>query len=284
MAVVTPLEGGVGARVTDVDLSRPLSPEEQEELVEAWRTHHVLVFPGQDLAVEDQVRFAEYFGPLGELAGAKDKAGPERHVMHIANREVDGKKGNLPDGEMYFHFDQCYLEAPVAGCFLYGIEIPSKGGNTLFADTVQAFATLPSDLQQRLLGLDALNVYDYLAQPTTRGAISNPDAARYVHPAVTFIPETGERALFVNRLMTDSLVGLDRDESEALLEQTFDHAEQRRFVYEHVWSKGDLVLWDNRTTMHARTDFDPREARVLRRISTLGSKPVAAREAAAATR
>jgi taurine dioxygenase len=174
---------------------------------------------------------------------------------------------------MYFHSDQCYVERPIKGTTLYAIELPRQGGNTLFANMYLAYETLPAEAQQRIAGLKAMNVYDYANNPTMRGATIREGVPHYAHPVVRTHPDTGRKALFVNRLMTDHILDMPREESDELLAFLFDHQEQRRFVYEHVWSVGDLLLWDNRCSLHARTDFDPRERRLLRRVAIRGEKP-----------
>jgi taurine dioxygenase len=175
---------------------------------------------------------------------------------------------------MYFHSDQCYVERPIKATTLYAIELPRQGGNTLFANTYLAYETLPADVQRQIAGLKAMNVYDYDNNPTTRGSTIREGVPHYAHPIVRTHPDTGRKALFVNRLMTDHILDMPRAESDRLLGLLFDHQEHRRFVYEHVWSPGDLMLWDNRCSLHARTDFDPSERRLLRRVAILGEKPI----------
>jgi taurine dioxygenase len=136
----------------------------------------------------------------------------------------------------------------------------------------RAYDTLSPDMQAQLAGKRAWNVYDYAANPTKRGSIAA-DALRFAHPVVRTHPATRRKALYVNRLMTESIVGMPSEESDRLLASLFAHAEQRQFVYEHLWRPGDVILWDNRCTLHARTDFDASERRKLRRVAVLGDVP-----------
>jgi taurine dioxygenase len=201
----------------------------------------------------------------------------QRHpaVMLISNIREDGKPiGALPDGEMQFHTDQCHQERPAMASMLYAIEVPKTGGNTLFANAYSAYETLPDAIKRRIEGRRALNAYDYDKAATQRGEKVRDDAPSYAHPVVRTHPATGRKALYVNRLMTRRIEGLPPSESEELLTFLFDHQEQSEFIYEHVWRPGDLVMWDNRCTLHARTDFGPRERRLLRRVTILGEKPV----------
>ena len=157
---------------------------------------------------------------------------------------------------------------------LYAIEIPRVGGNTLFANAYRAYETLPADIKQRIDGARALNAYDYDTGATVRSTKVASDAPSFVHPVVRSHPATGRKALYVNRLMTRRIEGLPPKQSEELLNILFDHQERREFIYEHVWRPGDLLMWDNRCTLHARTDFSADERRLLRRVTILGEKPV----------
>jgi taurine dioxygenase len=195
--------------------------------------------------------------------------------MLISNIREDGKPiGALPDGEMHFHTDQCHQERPAMASMLYAIEVPSVGGNTLFANGYKAYETLPAEVKRRINGRKALNAYDYDNASMKRGTRLAEGVPSCVHPVVRTHPATGRKALYVNRLMTVRIEGLPEEESDVLLELLFAHQEQRQFVYEHVWRPGDLLMWDNRCTLHARTDFSANERRLMRRVTILGEKPV----------
>jgi taurine dioxygenase len=272
---IRPLAPGIGAEIVGLDLSRPMPDAVFGEVERAWHRHNVLLFRGQSLTEEQEVAFGARFGPLAQRIN-KVPTGHVTHpsVMLISNVRENGELiGALPDGEMYFHSDQCYVERPSMAALLFAIEIPSKGGNTLFANGYLAYETLPEAMKTRLAGLTALNVYDYENAATTGGEISE-SAPRYAHPIVRTHPATGRKTLFVNRLMTREIVGLPKEESQRLLAFLFDHQEQPEFIYEHVWRPGDLLIWDNRCTLHARSDFDASERRLLRRVAILGEKPV----------
>ena len=269
-----PLSPAIGAEIVGVDLRAPLEDAQFEATLEAWHQSCVLLFRKQHLETEHQLRFAGRFGELSKVINNHSKNSGHPSVMLVSNIRKDGQLiGGLPDGEMYFHSDQCYVERPIKATTLYAIELPRQGGNTLFANMYLAYETLPADVQRQIAGLKAMNVYDYDNNPTVRGSIIREGVPHYTHPIVRTHPETRRKALFVNRLMTDHILDMPRDESDQLLGLLFDHQEQRRFVYEHVWSPGDLLLWDNRCSLHARTDFDPGERRLLRRVAILGEKP-----------
>jgi len=195
--------------------------------------------------------------------------------MYVSNIRENGKLiGSLPDGEMHFHSDQCHTEQPAMATMLYAMEIPSQGGDTLFANMYQAYETLAPELKSKLEGLKAENVYDYNAESLMRrGSKIREGVQHCAHPVFRTHPVTRRKALYVNRLMTDHIVGLPAGESETILLRLFDHAEQPGIVYTHRWRVGDLILWDNRCTQHARTDFDASERRKLRRITVRGERP-----------
>ncbi|MGC2778007.1 MAG: TauD/TfdA family dioxygenase [Bradyrhizobium sp.] len=264
----------LGAEIIGVDLSRRLDDALFSHIRDAWYQHLILLFRDQKLSEEDEVQFAERFGPLARIHTAQFVS---RHpaVMLISNIREDGKPiGALPDGEMQFHSDQCYQEKPAAGSMLYAIEVPSTGGDTLFANAYLAYETLPDSIKRRLEGKRALNAYDYDSSATKRGGEVASGAPAYAHPAVRTHPATGRKALYVNRLMTRRIEGLPAEESEELLEFLFNHQERPEFVHAHVWRPGDLLMWDNRCALHARTDFSAGERRLLRRVTILGEKPV----------
>lgn len=268
-----PLSAALGLEVLGVDLREPLPPPRIAQLREAWYEGLILLLRGQTLTEEDEVRFAECFGPPAKTINVNN-TGKHPAVMLISNIRKDGKPiGALPDGEMQFHTDQCYIEKPAAASMLYAIEVPSVGGNTLFANAYLAYETLPAEIKRRIDGRKAINAYDYENASTFRGTRLREGVPHYSHPVVRTHPATGRKALYVNRLMTIAIEGLPEAESDELLNLLFDHQEQRRFVYEHVWRVGDILMWDNRCTLHARTDFPSAERRLMRRVTILGEKP-----------
>lgn len=271
---IRPLSPALGAEIVGVDLSRKLDDATASRILDAWHEYLVLLVRNQDLTEEDEVRFAETFG---EPARIHTPQFVRTHpaVMLISNIREDGKLiGALPDGEMHFHTDQCHQERPAKASMLYSIEVPSKGGNTLFANGYKAYETLPEEIKRRIEGRRALNAYDYDRASTKRGTKLAEGVPHYAHPVVRTHPATGRKALYVNRLMTVKIEGLPQDESDELLNFLFDHQERREFVYEHVWRPGELLMWDNRCTLHARTDFSADERRLMRRVTILGEKPV----------
>lgn len=270
---IRPLSPVLGAEVVGIDLRETLDEATTKEIADAWGKHQVLLFRDQDMSVDDQRRFVRIFGDIQPPRSRVDER-KQPDIMYVANVTVDGEKGDLPDGEMQFHADQCYFETPTKGAVLYALEIPSKGGNTLFSSTYRAYELLPQKLKDRIAGLQAVFTYDAYGNPYKRAQISE-DSPHFTHPMVIKHPTTGRPSLFVNRLMTSSIVGMPRAESEPLLEELFQYVERPDNVYEHVWRVGDALIWDNLATLHARTDFDPKERRALRRTAIRGIRPQA---------
>ncbi|HXQ52281.1 MAG TPA: TauD/TfdA family dioxygenase [Stellaceae bacterium] len=272
---VIPLTRHIGAQIEGIDLRRAADAETIAELRRIWLDAVVLVFRGQDLSQEDLLGVTGYFGRIGALARPKEFRPPGYgrlldDVMLISNIRENGEPiGSLPDGEMMFHHDMLHAKVPHKGTCLYSVEVPSSGGNTLFANCTTAYDTMPAALRQRLEGRKAFHHYNYGSVQKGDGK-GTPAFAESVHPVFRTHEDTGRKAVYVNRLMTERIVDLPQDESDRLLAQTFDHAENREWVYEHEWRPGDLLVWDNRCSMHARTDFSSAERRLLLRTTIEG--------------
>jgi taurine dioxygenase len=268
---VKPLSPALGAEIVGVDLSQPLDQATVAAIKAAWTEHLVLLFRGQRLSEDDQVRFARHFGELQQRPRPKDLRAEAKvknpEVMLVSNIRENGKLiGSLPDGEMQFHSDMCYIPTPPKGTFLYAIEIPSQGGDTLFLNMYKAYEALAPEMKARLEDQTAVNVFLY---GSTSREGNKPDFNVHPHashPIVRVHPESGRPGLYINRLMTWNIEGMEEGESKALLDRLFDHIEQPQFIYAHKWRVGDLILWDNRCTLHARTDFSDKERRLLRRV------------------
>ena len=270
---VEPISEALGAEVKGLDLKKGLDAPTIEELRGAWLDHELLFVRGQDLSDGEHAKFCAYFGEI-QVERTAPESESEEHpgMLFVSNFKEDAI---LPGGDMWFHSDQCYYDLPVSATSLYALEVPSSGGNTLFCDCYKPYETLPEDIKRKLDGRRAMNVYDYHSNnryyKTTGRTEGAPGA---VHPVVRTHPETGRKSLFINRLMTDYILDMDEKESTDLLEMLFDHIEKPENIYEHAWRPGDVAIWDNRCTLHARTDYDQSERRLLRRYAVVGDKPV----------
>lgn len=271
---VRKLSESLGALISGVDLKGELDDDTVAAIRQAWLDHIVLVFPGQQLSEADQERFGRTLGELQEVRTGQAIGEGHPAMMLITNVRDTGAPTVLEEGDMQYHYDQCYYEYPSEATILYAMEVPAIGGNTLFANCYDAYETLADDIKRRIDGRMALNVYDYAANPTHRGADINWDAPHWVHPVVRTHPENGRKALYISRLMTFRIEDMDADESDELLAYLFDHMERPEFVYEHKWRIDDLLVWDNRCSVHARAYFDPAHRRMMRRLTTKGATPV----------
>ena len=276
---IKPLSNACGAEIIGVDLAKPISPEVAAEINRAWLDHCVLVVRGQELAEIDHVNFAEAFGPVGynlRPDTLRNDAMKERHpsVVFVSNIVENGEQiGTLPDGEMMFHTDTGYDQNPHKATTLYAIEIPSEGGNTIFSNQYSVYDALSEQLKGLLEGRNAQHAYEFGVMIKNKEKFDGPEVRTAVHPVFRPHSETKKLTVYVNELMTESIEGLSDAESRAALDEIFALQKEKRFCYEHVWQKRDLVMWDNRCTLHARTDFPRNERRLLRRVTIQDAAP-----------
>jgi taurine dioxygenase len=269
----------IGAEIQGVDLHRPLNDDTVRQIKQAWHAHAVLLFRNQNLSEEDQRRFASHFGPIAERVKPPPGAGRVNSpdwgdMMMITDRvNADGEPlGALGHGEMWFHTDKCYRERPHGASFLYGIEIPTEGGHTKFASLYAAYENMADDLKRRFAGTMVMQGHEYGVGRRIRLEVD----LSYIHhcrqPMIVANPGSGRKALYVSRQNTMWIEGMDRAESEAMLDRLFDLTEDAANVYEHVWQPGDLLMWDNLACLHARTDWPKGETRMLRRCTVEGDR------------
>lgn len=275
---VTPLSHACGAEVSGIDLTKDLTEAQVTAIRKAWDQHIVLVFRGQTISQEQQLRFAAHFGELGNR---KQAPAPLRgrtegiyqtdpKVLLVTNIKVDGQPiGAFGDGDMWFHIDSGYAEKPYRYTFLYALELPPSGGNTLFSNMYKAYDAVPPALKQKLAGKKALHIHEY--KRTEKPDLSDiSKTPHYFHPVFVTHPNTKRKSLFVDRLMTQRIEGVSPEESADILEQLYEIGERPEFIYEHVWQLGDFLMWDNRCSIHARTWFPKEEKRLLRRCTVEG--------------
>jgi taurine dioxygenase len=275
---IIPLSPACGAEIRGVDLTRDLPDATIEAIRKAWDEHLVLVFRGQTITQEQQLRFAARFGELGNRKQApeplRDRAEGTQQidpkVLLVTNIKVDGKPiGAFGDGDMWFHIDSGYSARPYRYTFLYALELPSTGGNTLFSNMYNAYDAVPPALKEKLAGKKALHIHEY--KRTEQADLTDISRApHYFHPVFVTHPNTGRKSLFVDRLMTARIEGVSVEESADILEQLYEIGERPEFIFEHVWQLGDFLMWDNRCTIHARTYFPKEEKRLLRRCTVEG--------------
>jgi taurine dioxygenase len=269
--------GAVGAEVKGIDLAR-LSRAEVEAVKQAWYRHDVLVFRRQKLTDGDLLAFSRHFGrldpPPNQGAGKKSPPGyPDVYVVSNVLDEQGEPIGALGDGEAAWHTDMSYIAHPPDASMLYSLEIPAQGGDTCFCSMRAALKKMPRPLVERIKRLDIKHDGTYDSGGYVRKGLAATDDPRSSpgtpHPIVIAHPESGEKALYLGRRRNAYIVGLELEESERLLDEIWSYAEAA--LYRHKWALGDLVLWDNRTTMHRRDAFDPKARRVMHRTQIKGS-------------
>ena len=279
-AQIIPSGQALGAEIRNLDL-RNLSDSEFDSIHDAWLNHLVVLLRAQQLTDEDLIRFSRRLGtldwaPVQETGRRFVEGHPEIYV--VSNVIENGVPiGSLGAGEAVWHTDMSYLETPPKASLLYALEVPRAGGNTYFCNMYLAYEHLPASLKRRASGLQVkhdgtYNSGGYVRQGLT--AVNDPlTSPGAYHPLVVTHPETGRRALYLGRRRNAYLGGLSLVESEALLDELWSYATRDEIVWHNEWQAGDVVLWDNRCTMHRRDPFDPESRRILHRTQIQGGIP-----------
>jgi taurine dioxygenase len=275
--VVVPTGGGLGAEIRSVDLRR-LGDDAFAAIHRAWQDHLVLLFRGQELTDAELIAFSRRFGeldlaPIQETGRRFVEGMPELYVVSNVLKDGEGI-GSLGHGEAVWHTDMSYLPDPPKASMLYALEIPPTGGNTEFANMYAIYEALPADLKRAIAGLRIKHDGTYNSGGYVRQGVTPTDDPRQspgaFHPLVCTHPETGRQMLYLGRRRNAYIEGFDLAESEALLDALWAYADSAEFAWHTVWQVGDLVLWDNRCTMHRRDPFDPAARRVMHRTQIKG--------------
>jgi taurine dioxygenase len=274
MFTVTPSGQACGATLSGVDLARGVSADLAAEIRAAWLAHHVLVFPEQRLSDDDLEAFTVAFGGFGDDPFIAPIPG-RRHVIAVQRRADE----TSPIFAESWHSDWSFQQTPPAGTCLYGIRIPPTGGDTLFANQHAALDALPDALRRRIEGRNAIHS---ARLPYARdGSYGEADRAQrsmdirpsdealktQTHPLIQVHPETGRAALFGCLGYIVGIEGMDDEEARPLLLELYRWQGQERFQYRHVWSPGMLVMWDNRSVLHAATGGYDGHERLLHRTT-----------------
>lgn len=281
---VVPITKYIGADITGIDLTQPVSDAQFAQIHDAWMQHHVLRFRGQNMTREQLQNFSRRFGeldkaPINTRGKPWVEGFPDMAVM--SNIKVDGESiGSLGYGEAVWHTDMSYNDITPSGALLYGVEVTKSGGETGFLNMYHAYETLPADLKAAIEGKTIKHDASRNSAGDLRAgfkAVTDPrEAPGAVHPVVVRHPVTGRKALFLGRRPFGYVVGMSLEDSEALLNRLWAHASQEDLAWFQKWKVGDLLIWDNRCVMHKRTAFDPNERRLLYRTQIKGVKPQAA--------
>jgi taurine dioxygenase len=274
---VIPSGAALGAEIQDVELAR-VSDRDFHEIHHAWLDHLVLRFRGQRLDVEDLIRFSRRFGeldwaPVQETGRRFVEGHPEIYV--VSNVIENGVPiGSLGAGEAVWHTDMSYLENPPKASMLYALEIPPAGGDTYFCNMYRAYESLPDALKRRISNLSLKHDATYNSGGYVRQGLAATDdpisSSGVVHAIVRTHPETGHAALYLGRRRNAYVAGMPLAESETLLDELWSYATRDDIAWSNQWQPGDVVLWDNRCTMHRRDSFDPNTRRILYRTQIKG--------------
>lgn len=273
---VTPVSGATGADVAGVDLSRPLSNTEWDRIHQAFLDHQVLRFRGQDLTPDDHLAFARHFGPI--QAYPYGQGLPD----HPDVLEFQRNPGDARNFGGLWHSDTTYLPEPPMATMLVARTLPSVGGDTLFANMYLAYDGLSPGMQDMLGGLKAVFSATKRYMAEDRAAVHSGNALKgadqgvtteAVHPVVRTHPETGRKALYVNRGHTVRFDGWTEEESNGLLDYLFACAERPEYQCRMNWEDGTLIVWDNRCLQHFAVDDYPGQRRVMQRVTVAGNAP-----------
>lgn len=281
---VKKIPAGLGADISGIDLNTVIDAETISDILDAWHDNLVLRFRGQNLDNESFVRFG---GQLGELdlpyrSRAGKPSNPDFPEMAVMSNIIENGKpiGGLGNAEAKWHTDLSYLDLPPKGSMLYALEIPEVGGNTWFANMYAAYDALPPHLMKKLEG--RLCKHDNTYDSTGALRMGNTDQADprtspgAIHPIFVTHPETKRKCLYLGRRLNAYIMDMDLDESEEILDELFDIAVRPEHLFCQKWKVGDLVIWDNRCTMHYRESFDQNTRRHLNRLQLKGeAAPVA---------
>jgi taurine dioxygenase len=269
---IKPMSGALGAEIGGLDLSQPMDDETFTAFCDTWHKYHVLFFRDQKLTPEQHIALGKRFGEIDESRFIPTVEGyPEIRLQDMSN------SGAVP-GDVDWHHDNSFVEVPQRCSFLYAIQVPAAGGDTVWVNTVKVLESLSKPMQQFLEGLTAIHDVIDVMGPTLlkqsgpevwQGARDRNPAVE--HPVVRIHPDTGEKCLYINPLMTSTIKELNADESKDLLEFLFQKMVRPEFMVRFHWQKGSVAVWDNISTIHRGIYADmpdlSKEPRVMHRVA-----------------
>lgn len=285
---VIPTGRALGAEITGIDLSKDVSAAQREFIFNAYTEHLVVLFRGQSLSFADLLRLRELFGPPGLAANQLLGLGRKKYYtddvpdeITIVSNIVDaqGKPlGALGSDEAFWHTDSSFTETPISASLLHAVEVTEQGGETSFLNMYRAYEDMPTGLAARINGKFANHSKVHNSTGVRRpefADVTDPSKAPGVkHPLVRTHPVTGRKCLYLGRRLNSYIFGLSLAESEETLDEIWAHACQDKYVWQHKWRVGDLVVWDNRCTMHHRNAFAPNARRLMHKSTTAGEPVV----------
>ncbi|MBH64217.1 MAG: hypothetical protein CL569_17590 [Alphaproteobacteria bacterium] len=284
MIEVIPTGKALGAEIRGVDLSRLLEPADVQSLLDAWTEYLVLLFRGQYISDPELISFSRIFGDLDPCppnALGKQHSAEHLELAIVSNVIVDGEPmGSLGDCELRWHTDMSNHPVPPKASILHALEVPPEGGETEFCNMYAVTQELPQHLRAAIEGkwahqdggLDSAGA-PHRAVEIDGVRRESPSAQ---HPLMRLHPDTGRPVLYLGRRPNQYIVGMDADESDALLDELWEHATQDKYVWTHEWIVGDIIVWDNRCAMHRRNAFPSATRRTLHRTQVTGEAIIAA--------
>ncbi|HDS1734029.1 TauD/TfdA family dioxygenase [Pseudomonas sp. BP8] len=278
---IRPFSGAVGAEIIGLDLAQPVNSDDFNRIHRAHLDHHVLVFRDQRISPEHQIAFSRRFGELQIHVLKQFLLQGHPEILIVSNIVEDGRNVGLGDAGKFWHSDLSYKELPSLGSMLHAQELPSEGGDTLFADMHKAWDAVPDALRKVIEGRGAAHSYTARYAETkfegnwrpTLTAEQLAQVQEVIHPVVRTHPENGRKALFVSEGFTTRIVGLPEDESRDVLQQLYALSVLKQNIYRHQWQPHDMVFWDNRSLIHLAAGCPAHLRRKLFRTTIQGNAP-----------
>ena len=273
---ITPLTDHTGAEVIGLDFTQPIDSESKASLNRAFVKHHVLVMRDQHFDPDQFKAAAQLFGDL-QIHDRKEQHVPGHPDLYFVSNDIIVNGKRVIPGET-FHTDHSNHPCPPKATTLFAVDLPSSGGDTQYVNMHDAYDDLPVATKQKIDGLKAVHVYQSKYSPRELSGLNEESRRRLpppgIHPLVRTHPENGRKALFLNPVRMESIVGMEDADALKLIDDLMQHATQKKYEYRHKWRHGDWVMWDNRSVMHqADPDYDMRERRFLYRLMLKGEVP-----------
>jgi alpha-ketoglutarate-dependent taurine dioxygenase len=274
---ITPLTDHTGAEITGVDFRKPVGDDTRAAMNRALAEHHVVVIRDQNFSPDEFKEAVRLFGELQPHHQKELHVPGHPDVAYVSNDIFRNGKRIIP-GES-FHTDHSNHPRPPKATTLFAVELPSRGGDTQYVNMHDAYDDLPEHTKQKIGGLKALHVYQSKYSPRDLAGLNEESRRELpppgIHPLVRTHPENGRKALYLNPVRIESILGMADADALALVEELMRHATQLKYEYRHKWRHGDWVIWDNRSVMHqANPDYDMNERRFLYRLMLMGEAPV----------
>ena len=278
----------LGAEVSGVDMRRKMDEATFKAVSDAWTKHLVLVFPDQRITDQEHVAFTRHFGEpeVFHQTSLSLRSDRVKEIFLVSNVDENDRllKPSEPSQRQLssarqWHTDSSYRPMPSMGSLLHGIEISRTGGITQFINMYMVYDDLPEHLRRQVEGKKARHDFGMLARLTGAPASTEKEKAAMPpvwHPLVRRHPVSGRKSLYISSIYNDAIEGMSDEAAHHLIEELSAFAAQPKYMYRHLWEPHDVLMWDNRCTVHAVTPHDPEERRVMHRTTIVGREPVVA--------